>query len=406
MANLAHRLRLPLALLIVLSLGVILYRTWAGPVIPAYRVEIRPLVQTVVATGRIIGTSRIQVGSEITGVVVDRRVIEGDIVAPGDVLITLRADDLSALAREAEAELNELQSARRPQAEAALRQAEAQLQQASREAERRRELLEDRLVSRESAEQAAQVEVNARAAAEQARLLAGSLAPGQSEERVLRERLAAAEAALAKTIIKAEVAGTVLTRNVEPGDLVQPGRVLLEIARQGDTEILVPFDEKNLAMLAIDQQAQCLADAYPDRPFPAGINFISPTVDPQRGTVDVRLKVDPVPEYLRQDMTVSVTVLTARRDGALVLPNDAFLEIAGDRAAVFAVRNGRAERTEVQLGLRGTAMTEVVTGLRSGDTVLADPNVAPGSRVRVAPMALPAAGDGSATRQEVPVRFD
>ena len=45
-----------------------------GPELEAYRLESRPLVQTVVATGRVITTSRAQVGSEVTGVVVERRV--------------------------------------------------------------------------------------------------------------------------------------------------------------------------------------------------------------------------------------------------------------------------------------------------------------------------------------------
>ena len=101
-----------------------------------------------------------------------------------------------------------------------------------------------------------------------------------------------------------------LTRNVEPGDLVQPGRVLLEIARAGDTELLVPVDEKNLALLSLGQKAQVIADAYPDRPFAAVVTFIAPSVDPQRGTVEVRLRVDPVPDYVPPSDVASVADLT------------------------------------------------------------------------------------------------
>ncbi len=383
-----------------------LFRWWQGPSLPAYRLETRPLVQNVVATGRVISTSRALVGSEITAVVVERRVKEGDAVAQGDLLIVLRADDLAAKVREAEAALNELQAARRPQAQAALRQAEAQLLQATRESERRRSLLASRLISNELKEQAEQVEVNARAAAEQSRLLASSLSSGQSEERVLRERLAAARAALAKTQIRANVAGTVLIRNVEPGDLVQPGRVLLEIARAGDTELLVPVDEKNLALLALGQKAQVIADAYPDRPFSASTSFIAPSVDPQRGTVEVRLKVEPVPDYLKQDMTVSATVETGRRDAALVLPNDALTARTGDSGSVLVVRGGKVARAEVKLGLRGTALSEVLDGVVAGDRVLEGGAAAEGSRVRVKEQPLPAVNGNAGSSRELPVRFD
>lgn len=395
-----------LALPAALLAGWLLLRWWQGPTVPAYRLESRPLVQNVVATGRVISTSRAQVGSEITAVVVERRVKEGDAVAPGDLLILLRADDLAAKVREAEAALRELTDARRPQAQAALRQAEAQLLQATRESERRRSLLAQRLVANELKEQAEQAEINARAAAEQARLLAASLAPGQSEERVLRERLAAARAALEKTQIRANVAGIVLTRNVEPGDLVQPGRVLLEIARAGDTELLVPVDEKNLALLSLGQKAQVIADAYPDRPFSAVVTFIAPSVDPQRGTVEVRLRVDPVPDYLKQDMTVSATVETGRRDAALVLPNDALFARSGDRGKVLVVKDGRVASTDVTLGLRGTALSEVLEGLAAGDRVLEGVVPDVGSRVRVREQALPEAGASADSSRELPVRFD
>lgn len=400
--------------LVILIAGAIaawfLVQRLLGPELPGYRIESRPLVQNVVATGRVISTSRVQVGSEITATVRERKVKEGDAVKPGDVLIVLSSEDLTARMREAEAALRQLEASNRPQLQAALRQAEAQLAQASRERERRETLYEQKLYAREGMEQAQEAEKVARAALDRARLAAQASAPGQSEELQLRERLQAAKAQLAKTGIRSEVAGTVLTRNVEPGDLVQPGRVLLEIARDGDTELEVPVDEKNLAVLQVGQAAQCIADAFPDQPFPATVNFIAPSIDAQRGTVNIRLKVDPVPEFLRQDMTVSVTVETGRRDAAMVVPNDALLETGSEGPAVFVVRSGRVERVPVQLGLRSLSLTEVVSGPAVGDWVLAAATglagVDEGSRVRVSGQALPSGAATSSTRRETPVRFD
>ena len=379
-----------------------------GPALDGYEVVARPLVQTVVATGRVVAVSRAQVGSPVTGVVVERRVQEGDAVQPGDVLAVLRADDLEAAVREAEAALAQLQQSTRPQAQAALREAEARLLQASREVTRRRDLLKRQLIARETLEQAVQVETVARTAAEQARLAARSLAAGNPNEAAARARVSSARALLAKTTIRAEVAGTVLTRNAEPGDLVQPGRVLFEIARAGATEVLVPLDEKNLEVLAIGQQAMCIADAYPTRPFPAKVTFIAPSVDPQRGSVDIRLTVTPVPAFLRQDMTVSVNVETGRRERAVVVPNDALGAMDGNRAALWVVADGRANRRQVQLGLRGLTQTEVTSGLRAGDWILADAQaaVAEGDRVRVVASGLPADAGDAATRKELPAKLD
>lgn len=403
-----HRVAVMVALLLAVTAGWGLLHWWRGPLIAGYRVEARPLVQTVVATGRVVSVSRAQVGSPLTGVVVERRVKEGDAVQAGDVLAVLRADDLESAVREAEAALEQLQQSSRPQANAALREAEARLAQASRESTRRRDLFQRGLIAREAMEQAAQAETVLRAAAEQARLAATNLAMVGPAEAAASARLAAARAQLAKTTIRAEVAGRVLTRNVEPGDLVQPGRLLFEIARDGATEVLVPLDEKNLEVLALGQTAKCVADAYPSRPFPALVSFIAPSIDPQRGTVDVRLTVLPVPDFLLQDMTVSVNVETGRRERAIVVPNDALAMVTGERAELWRVVDGRAARQPVTLGLRGLALTEIIQGVSPGDWILADAGVAleAGSRVRLRQTALPTEAADAATRNELPARLD
>ena len=403
--------RLRLVVLPALVLAVV---AWVGvgklrgPELDAYAVSAQPLVQTVVATGRVVAVSRAQVGSPVTGVVLERRVEEGDRVQPGDVLSVLRADDLEAAAAEAGAALAQLRGSARPQAQAALREAEARLQQARREAARRRDLFGRQLIAREALEQALQAETAARSAAEQARLRARELAEGGTAEAAAEARLETARAQLAKTTLRAEVAGTVLTRNAEPGDLVQPGRVLFEIAREGATEIRVPVDERNLRVLEVGQPAMCVADAFPAQPFPATVHFIAPSVDPTRGSVDVRLAVSPAPEFLRQDMTVSVNIETGRRERALVVPNDALHALEGGDAEVWRVRDGRAQRQPVELGLRGLALTEVTAGLEEGDWVLADPgaDIDDGSRVRPRESGLPVGGNDPATRKELPARLD
>lgn len=402
----ARNILLALAVLLV---AVIALSRLRGPELPAYRIQAQPLVQTVVATGRVISTSRAQVGSEVTGTVRERRVSEGDRVQPGDVLAELSAGDLQARVREAEAALQQLQRATRPQNEAALRQAQVQQEQAERELERRQGLFTRQLIAREALEQAAQAADVARAAADRARAAAAATAAGSSEEVQARERLVAARAQLAKATIRSAVSGVVLTRNVEPGDLVQPGRVLFEIARDGDTEIEVPVDEKNLAVLVLGQSATCIADAWPDRPFPATVNYIAPAVDAARGTITIRLRVDPVPAFLLQDMTVSVNVETGRRESALAVPNDALLDRESGRPVVLAVRDGRIARVQVETGLEGLTSTELTSGVVAGEVVLLNAAAVTGkagSRVRAALHPAALTEPAAASRRELPVQLD
>ena len=396
-------------ILLVLAVSFAIYRWWQGPLLPSYEVVSSPLIQTVVASGRVEKVSRTQIGSEITGVVLERLVQEGDRVSRGDVLLVLKSDEISAQVRQAEAELKELATTRRPQAEFDLANAKVQLEQAQREAVRRRNT-ELGILSAEEREKSIEAEKLARNNLESARLKVASLAPDKVEETKLREQLAALQAQLAKTKIRAEVSGIILTRNVEPGDLVQPSQTLFTIALDGATEIRVPFDERNLPLLALQQKAAVITDAYPDQPFPAHINFIAPSIDAQRGTVDVRLTVDPVPDFLRQDMTVSVNVETNKREQTLVIPNDALSSISGNKAMVILVRDRKIQRHPITLGLRGLVMSEVVAGLKEGDHVLTDAEsvLKDGTRVRIEKTkpVFQSQTDQKNSKNELPVKFD
>ncbi|MCQ4294852.1 efflux RND transporter periplasmic adaptor subunit [Pseudomonas stutzeri] len=372
----------------VLIGGWLIWRQLQGPELPAYRVENRPLVQRVVASGEVNSQSLAQIGSEITGVISMRHVREGDMVKAGDLLLELRDEEQRARLREAQAALQQLADLTRPQAQAALREAQHNLEQASRELKRRETLFERNILASEPLEQARRAELTARTARDRARLAAAAVSDDGSEAQVLRQRLEAARATLAKTRIHAQVDGIVQTRDVEPGDLVQPGRALLTIARSGNNEIVLPLDEKSLAPISLGQAARVIADAYPDRVLAARVSFIAPSVDSARGTIDIHLDLLDPTDFLRQGMTVSVNIETGRREQALVLPNDALRARDGSHARVLRARDGVVERVDVRLGMLGTALSEVTEGLATGDLILIGDAEA-GQRVRVREKPLP-----------------
>ena len=121
----------------------------------------------------------------------------------------------------------------------------------------------------------------------------------------------------------------------------------------------------------------------------ARVSYIAPAVDTARGTVDVHLDLIEPADFLRQGMTVSVNIDTASRERALVIANDALRRVGGASAEVLRVQSGRVEAVSVRLGLRSTALSEVLDGLSEGDQVLAA-DAEPGQRVRLALQALPA----------------
>ena len=152
----------------------------------------------------------------------------------------------------------------------------------------------------------------------------------------------------------------------------------------GETQLVLQIDERNLARLKLGQQALASADAYPAERFGAELFYINPSVDPQRGTVEVKLRVPAPPAYLRQDMTVSVDIEVDRHADALALPANAVHDVAGADPWVLQVKDGRAIRRPVKVGLRGEGSVEIRGGLEAGDLVVPADNtsVKPGRRVR------------------------
>ena len=371
-----------LAVLALVVLAAYVRSKLLGPVASGYEVTAQALEQQVVASGTVSSQALARIGSEITGVLKARHVREGDVVKPGDLLLELRDDEQQARVREAEAALAELAGSIRPQAEAALREAVNAHERAGNELTRREALYLRQQVSAELIQQARSNEVAARAARERLQVQLAAVSKGGTTEQQLTERLAAAQAALAKTRIVATVNGTVQSRAVEPGDLVQPGRTLLEIFSANSREILVPVDERSFGALALGQSAQVVADAFPDKVLTATVTFLAPAVDTSRGTVDVHLSLDGEADFLRQGMTVSATITTASRTNALVVGNEVLRKVRGNQAEVLLVRDNRVEAAAVTLGLRGTVASEITAGLNAGDVVL-DSVAEVGARVRV-----------------------
>jgi HlyD family secretion protein len=373
-----------------------------GPAVDVYELQRGGIVQTVVATGRIITPQRTSVGVVITERVARIPVEEGQAVRRGDVLLLLDdREERAAVAQaeaaiaQAEARLRQMREVGLPAAEQALIQARANLALARRQHQRHTDLVAKGFITQSALDDAKRNLDVAQSQLDAATLQVESNRPAGSDYTVARTALAQAQAALAaanarieQTVIRAPADGILIGRNVEPGDVAQPGKELMVLAPSGETQILVQIDEKNLAQLRVGQKALASADAYPHERFAAELFYINPGIDPLRGSVEVKLRVAAPPRYLRQDMTVSVDIEIARRTDALVTPADAVFDAAGSHPWVLAVVDHRATRKPVTLGLRGDANVEIAGGATVGDRLVpAAAGILPGQRVRVAGVA-------------------
>ena len=372
--------------------------TLRGPQVDALVVQSAPLVRTLQFSARVATLSRVDVGSTVTGRVAQVRVMEGAPVRQGDVLVQLESDELrAALAqavaaeRQAKARLEGLRSTGRTAAQAARAQADASLQAASASLARVQQLVAEGFYSPAQLDEARRAVDVARAqqlgaqAQLQATADAGTeVAQAQAQLALAQAATVAAQARLAQTTLGAPADARVLTREVEPGQIVQPGKALLSLALAGPTQLVAQVDERFLEQLQLGQPAWVVADAFAAQRFAARVLSIAPAVDAQRGAIEVKFSIEQAPAFLREDMTLSVEVETARRERTLVLPQAALRgPVGGDQASVLVLQDGRAQVRNVRLGLRTLDAVEVLGGLKESDTVLrGHASLQDGQRVR------------------------
>jgi HlyD family secretion protein len=373
-----------------------------------------PLVRSLRFSARVEALARVDIGSTLTARVERVLVDEGAQVKSDAVLVELESGELrAALAQaratrdQARARLAGLRSTGRGGAQAGVAQAQAAVLAAQAELERVQVLVAQGFLS------PARLDEVRRASAVAAAQLAGAqsqdqavgedgseVVQAQAQLRLAESSIVAAQVRLAQTQLRAPGDAQVLARLVEPGQIVQPGRALVTLALAGPTLLSAQVDERFLDQLAIGQPASALADAYPGRRFAARISSISPAVDPQRGSIEVKFAlVNAAPDFLREDMTLSIEVETGRRQRTLVVPVASLVRGEKDGiASVLLVQDGTVEERRVRLGLRTLGAVEVLQGLAEGDEVLVKPAAQPGAPVRthVVEPELQAVGSGGA----------
>jgi HlyD family secretion protein len=284
-----------------------------------------------------------RVGGRLASVIFE----EGDAVVAGDLLAALDPrpyrDDVRLATAEvarAAAELAKMEAGTRPaeieQARALVAEREAALVAAERAYDRRSQLMDTGVVSRQAYDDALALLDEARArkvSAERALDLAlegfrsEEIAAARAAHEAARARLAAVETALADAQLHAPAAGVILSRVREPGAIVAPGETVLTLSLERPVWVRAYVPGPELGLIHPGQAAEVITDTRPDRPYHGQIGFISPTAEFTPKTVEtpelrsdlvyrLRVVVEDADPGLRQGMPVTVRIPDARPSAA------------------------------------------------------------------------------------------
>ena len=154
--------------------------------------------------------------------------------------------------------------------------------------------------------------------------------------------------------------------------------------------------ERYAGRVKVGQDVRVGVEAYPDRVFRGRVSKESPVVDPDTRSAPIEVNLDNADGRLRSGMFAKLTIVVARRSGAVVVPKEAIAE--GAEPYVFVVKDGKAFKRVLKLGLVNDAQAEVLAGLRPGESVAVFGlyGLKDGSPVEVLAPQAPAAAGGDA----------
>ncbi len=269
------------------------------------------LVVLVTATGSVQPTKKVDVSSEISGMI--RRVLVdfNSPVTVGQVLAEIDTDKLNATVDNSRAKL--------AAAKARVAEALATILQNERELTRKRTLAQRAIAS------AHDLDV-AQAAYDRA---VAALSSAQADVGAAEAELRLNETNLAKAVVRSPINGVVLRRNVDPGQTVvatMQAPVMFSIAEDlRQMELQIDVDEADVGKVRPGQAATFSVDAFSDRKFPATIKDVRFASETIQGVVTYKaiLAIDNSELLLRPGMTATAEIRTSEVPNALLIPNAA-----------------------------------------------------------------------------------
>lgn len=310
-------------------------------------------------TADIIPNQVVNLFSRVDGYIAKIHVDKGDFVRVNQLLVEIDHTDYQHAVNQAKANLAAAR-AKVTQQEAAVRSAKLAL-------DRMQALIKDQFVSQQDLDNA-QVNFDGAAAA---------LESLQAQVKQMEVALAQADTNLAYSYIRAPFAGYVAERNLDQGAYVTSAtaststmsRGILSLHDIDTVRILIEVVEKDIPLVKIGQKAEVRAEAYPDRVFDGTVTRIVQALNRATRTMTVEIDLPNKDRLLKGGMFARVEALVGTRPQAIQIPIDAVSRLE-DTQYVYIVRDGKAQRVNVEIGLRDENRVEITKGLNGDEQVI------------------------------------
>ncbi|UOR04066.1 efflux RND transporter periplasmic adaptor subunit [Hymenobacter aerilatus] len=346
------------------------------PAVPVavYKVQSEDVVSTDTYPGTVVPLNEVQLLAEVTGFLTNIYVQDGQHVTKGQKLYTIDRTRYAAAANEAQAQLDV---------------AKTNYDRAVQDAQRYERLDQLDAVAKQQVDIAKAGRANA-----------------ASQVEAARANLRSVNLDLLHATITAPLTGTIGIAQVKLGALVTQGQTLINTVSAedpiavdvniGEADITRFLELQRNSSAAQDSVFTLMLPGNQEYPLPGKIVTVDRAVDPQTGTLRVRIQFPNPKKLLKAGLNVSVRVRNQDNGNQLVIPTKALTEQLGEFYVYVVGDSNKVAQQKVATGAKIQGKTVVRQGLKEGQTIVSDgvQNLRQGAVVQVGDPSKPAAAQG------------
>jgi HlyD family secretion protein len=339
--------------------------------------------EKILSTGTVLLEGLTDIKTEVSGKITEIQALEGDEIRQDQVLLQFERTDVLLDLRQAESSYNlaksrydEIVNTTCPTSQEQYRQAQLATQELQDKVTRYERLYSQQAIAQDRLEEAKhQLELQQSTTEIQKKFMESCAEGGAKRETALAEmesaqtRIDLLNNRLKKHTINSPINGIIIEQYKSLGEYAMVGETLFTVAENDSKYIEIELDERNIPLIKLKQKVFISTEFSPDNKLEGIINYIAPSVNPDRGTVRLKVKLMENNDSLIKNMTVRCEIIYAEYPDSLVIPQKYVIREDGDYF-VFTNDKGKAEKKKIIIENPNAQEIRVIEGLQLNEIVL------------------------------------
>jgi len=353
--------------------------------------------EKILTSGTVLLEGLTEVKTEVSGKIVDVYVDEGDTFKKGQALLKFDNTDVNLDLKQAEASYtlaqsryDEIVNTTCPTSREQYHQATLSEDELQKKAEKYQTLYDQKAISLEKLEEVKhQLELQQSNTLIQKKFME-SCAEGGAKRETAQAEMKAAQARidllknnLKKHTILSPLDGIILQKYKSPGEYAMIGEGLFTIAKQDSKYVEIELDERNLPRISLNQTVSISTEFAPENKIQGYIDYIAYSVDPDKGTVKIHVKLIEDEDFLIENLTVRCEIISKEYPNSLVIPQ-IFIFQENDDYFVFAYGDGLVQKKKIKIDNPNAQEIRIIEGILPNEIILAPKGLKTGMKVILA----------------------